>query len=133
MAYNKKSVAMYAFYEIISSYFNSCKTTNKFVESNLRCHFMDSGNDFQYACEDFAIYSVENIFPKYVGDYDLSKYDAIIMFNKETYIITIKTSDFSFEVAVGYEEKIRKPTLKYQNIRIREGEQFIPVSEKKES
>jgi hypothetical protein len=116
MAYDKKSVVLYAYYEMISSYFNSCKPANDYVVNNLFMHFKDSNADMQYSCEDYAIYSIENVLPKFLPNVNLEDYDAVVRMNKEEGVINVRTEDFSFDVVCDYLEK-GKPSLKYQNIR----------------
>ena len=38
-------------------------------------HFAEAKADFQYACEDSAIYSIENILPDIIGKLDLKAHE----------------------------------------------------------
>lgn len=81
MAYSKAKVVQYCYYEIVSSYFKKYTVSNKSIEKSLFMHFAEAKADFQYACEDSAIYSIENILPDIIGKLDLNDYDAVIAMN----------------------------------------------------
>lgn len=115
MAYEKKLAVLYGYYEILSSYFHSYKLKNTFVERNLYLHFKDANNDFQYQSEDFAIYSIENILPKFIGDYDLNEYDAEFSLNATDASIIVTTKNFAFKCTAGFEKN--KPSLQYSNVK----------------
>lgn len=117
MAYDKNIVVLYAYYEIVTSYFHKCTVSNTFVEKNYFMHFKDANADFQCECEDFAIYSVEKVLPKFIGNVNLENYDAKISFNKEENKLIVKTKDFYFEVVGKYQNN--KASLMYQNVKKR--------------
>ena len=117
MAYDKTAVVLYTYYEIISSYFKNCSVVNNVTEKNLFLHFKDANADFQCQCENFAIYSIENVLPKFIGNFDLEKYDAKISIDRSNNKLKIKTKDFYFEVIGDYQNN--KESLTYTNIKKR--------------
>lgn len=115
MAFDKKAVVQYSYYMMVSSYFKSYRVANRIVEDALFMHYQESKNDFQYSCEDFAVYSIENILPGYIGDIDLSEYDAVIKMNKETGVLTVDAGKLSWDVICDYENG--SPVLTYSNVK----------------
>lgn len=109
MAYSKEKVIQYCYYEIISSYFKKYKVSNETVEKSLFMHFAEAKSDFQYACEDSAIYSIENILPGIVGNLDLNDYEAVITMNSSDNSIHIDAKSATgktivFDVTCDYEK-----------------------------
>ena len=114
MAYNKASAVAYAYYEIVSSYFKSYKVVNKISENSLFLHFHDAKVDMQYKLEDYAIYSVEEILPNFIGKVDLNSYACEIKMNSEKNIVTVKTTDFAFDAVCDFVNNV--PSITYANI-----------------
>lgn len=128
---DKNAVVLYAYYEMISSYFKSYEVANKYVEKSLYLYFMDAKDKFQEECEDYCIYGIEHILPSFIGDYNLEEYNALISIDKQNNLLHIKTEAFQFDVIAAYEKD--KPSLIYKNIQIRENGRWKDFSKKQES
>lgn len=122
----KDSIVLYAYYEMISSYFKSYEVVNKYVEKSLYLYFMDAKDSFQEECEEFCIYGIENILPTFIGNFNLEDYNALISIDKENSILHIKTEAFKFDVVVSYEKE--KPSIFYKNIKLKENGEWIDSS-----
>ena len=120
MAYEKKYVVLYCYYEMVSSYFKQYKVHSEMAEKSLFMHFKDANADFQTTCEDYAIYSIENILPKFINNVNLENYEAHIRMHVPSASITISTQDFSFVVVADYDKG--KPKLFYKDIKFRNNE-----------
>lgn len=119
MGYDKKSVVQYCYYEMISSYFNSYEVTNPIAETAILLHFREANADFQYACEDFAIYSIENELPSIIRGAELGKLDAKIKIVKESNIISIDAGSVKFDAVCGYDKG--SPVITYKNVYVNTG------------
>lgn len=117
MGYDKKLVVQYCYYEMVSSYFNKYSVPNNLTEQALYMHFKEAGTDFQYACEDYAIQSIENELPALINNIDIGKLDAVIHMDKASNTISIDAGDVRFDVLCGYTKG--NPTLTYKNIVIK--------------
>jgi len=116
MGYEKKLVVQYCYYEMVSSYFNSYSVANNIVEQALFMHFKEAGQDFQYECEDYAIYSIENELPALIKNTDLCKLDAKIKMSRDTDTISIDAGKVKFDVICGYTKD--GPKLTYTNVKV---------------
>jgi len=115
MAYEKKYVVLYSYYEMISSYFASYNVVSKYPEDRLLMHFKDASKDFQFSCEDYCIYSIEKVLPKFLKNYKLDDYEAKFKFDIENSSLLVLTKDFCFTVIADYVKG--KPSILYKDFK----------------